>query len=40
MYEDLLQLKNAQIKALENKVAELEAKLEVCINQGEESRLN
>jgi len=40
MSEDLLELKNAQIVALKNKIAELEAKLEVCINQGEESRLN
>ena len=40
MSEDLLSLKNARIEALESKIAELEAKLEVCINQGEESRLN
>jgi len=40
MSEHLLELKNAEIIALRNKIAELEAKLEVCINQGEESRLN
>lgn len=37
MSEDLLELKNAQIVALKNKIAELEAKLEVCINQAKKA---